>query len=250
MQAGINEVLVITTPDDQTNFIKLLGYGAHLGMKISYAVQPKPEGLAQAFLIGEAFISKEDVALILGDNIFHGPIFDSKLTRASKISGALIYGYEVKDPGRYGVAEVDENGKVVSIEEKPLNPKSSLAIPGLYFFDETVVSRAQSVVPSPRGELEITSVLESYMEEAKLKLSILPRGTTWMDCGTVDSLNDACNYVRVIEERQSFKIAALEEIAWNNRWISDEEFFAAASKLGNNEYSRYLFNLIDKQSMR
>jgi glucose-1-phosphate thymidylyltransferase len=218
-------------------------------MKISYAAQLKPEGLAQAFLIGEAFISQGDVALILGDNIFHGPIFESKQTIDSRISGALIYGYEVKDPGRYGVAEVNEIGEVLSIEEKPLNPRSSLAIPGLYFFDETVVSRAQVVVPSSRGELEITSVLESYMEEAKLKLNVLPRGTTWMDCGTVDSLNDACNYVRVIEERQSFKIAAVEEIAWNNKWISDEEFFTAASKLGNNEYSRYLLNLFDKQVM-
>jgi glucose-1-phosphate thymidylyltransferase len=249
MQTGIREVLVITTPDDQANFTKLLGDGGHLGMKISYAAQLKPEGLAQAFLIGEAFISQGDVALILGDNIFHGPIFESKQTIDSRISGALIYGYEVKDPGRYGVAEVNEIGEVLSIEEKPLNPRSSLAIPGLYFFDETVVSRAQVVVPSSRGELEITSVLESYMEEAKLKLNVLPRGTTWMDCGTVDSLNDACNYVRVIEERQSFKIAAVEEIAWNNKWISDEEFFTAASKLGNNEYSRYLLNLFDKQVM-
>ena len=244
MLAGIREVLIITTPNDQSAFMKLLGSGESIGMKISYEVQPLPEGLAQAFLIGSKFIGSDPVALILGDNIFHGMGLGRDLVNSTNPTGALIFGYSVKDPERYGVAEVDDNGKVISIEEKPRIPKSSLAIPGLYFFDSTVSKKAKLVKKSPRGELEITSILEQYRESDSLSLKYLARGTSWMDCGTAESLNDASNYIRVIEQRQGFKIGCIEEIAHRNGWISDTELKDLASSYGSSEYGHYLGQLV------
>ena len=244
MLARIREVLIITTPNDQSAFMKLLGSGESIGMKISYEVQSLPEGLAQAFLIGSKFIGNDPVALILGDNIFHGMGLGRDLVNSTNPTGALIFGYSVKDPERYGVAEVDDNGKVISIEEKPRIPKSSLAIPGLYFFDSTVSQKAKLVKKSPRGELEITSILEQYRERDSLSLKYLARVTSWMDCGTTESLNDASNYIRVIEQRQGFKIGCIEEIAHRNGWISDVELKILASSYGSNEYGQYLGQLI------
>lgn len=245
MLAGIRDVLIITTPNDQSAFMKLLGSGESIGMKLSYEVQSLPEGLAQAFLIGSKFIGNDPVALILGDNIFHGMGLGRDLVNSTNPTGALIFGYSVKDPERYGVAEVDDNGKVISIEEKPRIPKSSLAIPGLYFFDSTVSQKAKLVKKSPRGELEITSILEQYRESDSLSLKYLARGTSWMDCGTAESLNDAGNYIRVIEQRQGFKIGCIEEIAHRNGWISDSELKNLASSYGSSEYGHYLGQLVN-----
>lgn len=245
MLAGIRDVLIITTPNDQSAFMKLLGSGESIGMKLSYEVQSLPEGLAQAFLIGSKFIGNDPVALILGDNIFHGMGLGRDLVNSTNPTGALIFGYSVKDPERYGVAEVDDNGKVISIEEKPRIPKSSLAIPGLYFFDSTVSQKAKLVKKSPRGELEITSILELYRESDSLSLKYLARGTSWMDCGTAESLNDAGNYIRVIEQRQGFKIGCIEEIAHKNGWISDSELRDLANSYGSSEYGHYLGQLVD-----
>ena len=223
--------------------MKLLGSGAPIGMKISYEVQSLPEGLAQAFLIGSKFIGNDPVALILGDNIFHGMGLGRDLVNSTKPTGALIFGYSVKNPERYGVAEVDDSGKVISIEEKPHIPKSSLAIPGLYFFDSTVTRKAKLVKKSARGELEITSILEQYRENDSLSLKHLTRGTSWMDCGTAESLNDASNYIRIIEQRQGFKIGCIEEIAFRNGWISNKDLKFLASSYGSNEYGHYLDQL-------
>lgn len=245
MLAGIRDVLIITTPSDQSAFMKLLGSGESIGMKLSYEVQFLPEGLAQAFLIGSKFIGNDPVALILGDNIFHGMGLGRDLVNSTNPTGALIFGYSVKDPERYGVAEVDDKGKVISIEEKPRIPKSSLAIPGLYFFDSTVSQKAKLVKKSPRGELEITSILEQYRESDSLSLKYLARGTSWMDCGTAESLNDAGNYIRVIEQRQGFKIGCIEEIAHRNGWISDSELKNLASSYGSSEYGHYLGQLVN-----
>jgi glucose-1-phosphate thymidylyltransferase len=244
MLAGIREVLVITTPSDQLAFQRLLGDGKSVGLILSYAVQERPEGLAQAFIIGEEFIGNDPVALILGDNIFHGSGLGRDLTNSTNPGGAVIFGYEVADPQRYGVAEVDSLNNVVSLEEKPTKPKSSLAIPGLYFFDNTVCEKAKKVQKSARGELEITSVLETFRAEGRLQLKILPRGTAWMDCGTVESLNDASNYMRVIEERQGFKVGSIEEVAWRNKWISDSDLSQLASAYGKSEYGQYLQRLL------
>jgi glucose-1-phosphate thymidylyltransferase len=244
MLAGIREVLMITTESDQAAFKELLGSGESIGMNICYEVQPKPEGLAQAFLIGSNFTGSDPVALILGDNIFHGMGLGRDLINSTNPSGAFIFGYSVKNPERYGVAEVDENRKVISIEEKPQFPKSSLAIPGLYFFDNTVSQKANLVKKSPRGELEITSILEQYKESDNLTLKYLARGTSWMDCGTAESLNDASNYIRIIEQRQGFKIGCVEEIAHRNGWISEIDLKILASRYGSNEYGRYLEQLI------
>jgi glucose-1-phosphate thymidylyltransferase len=244
MLAGIRDILIITTPNDAPAFQKLLGNGKSFGINLHYLVQEKPEGLAQAFIIGNRFIGDESVALILGDNIFHGAGLGRNLSKCTNPEGALIFGYEVTDPQRYGVAEVNSKGGVISIEEKPSIPKSNLAIPGLYFFDKSVCAKASQVQKSARGELEITSILEAYRLEMKLKMNILPRGTAWMDCGTVDALNDASNYMRVIEERQGFKVGAIEEIAWRNNWISESEVRFLANTYGNNEYGKYLQRLI------
>jgi len=243
MLAGIRDILIITTPQDQTAFRNLLGNGRLLGINLSYEIQDSPEGLAQAFHIGENFIDGENVALVLGDNIFHGTGLGRELAKCSSPDGAVIFGYQVNDPQRYGVAEVSDSGEVISIEEKPISPKSNLAIPGLYFFDSSVCSRAKLTEKSHRGEYEITSILESYRRDRKLMIHVLPRGTSWMDCGTVKTLNDAGNYIRVIEERQSLKLGVIEEIAWRNGWISSPELLLLAESFKGNEYGAYLQRL-------
>jgi len=243
MLAGIKDILIITTPADQNAFQKLLGDGSPIGVNLNYETQEKPEGLAQAFIIGKKFIGAESVALILGDNIFHGSGLGTHLQNSTNPDGALIFGYEAIDPQKYGVAEIDTDGNVLSIEEKPVVPKSNLAIPGLYFFDNTVTGKAEKVQKSNRGELEITSVLDMYRVEAKLKLNVLARGTAWLDCGTVNSLNDAGNYIRVIEERQGFKVGCIEEIAWRKKWISTQQLLTLANNYGENEYGHYLRRL-------
>jgi glucose-1-phosphate thymidylyltransferase len=214
MLSGIKEILIITTPEEQDSFIRSLGDGSNLGISFNYAVQAKPEGLAQAFQIGADFIAGESVALILGDNIFYGPGLGISLEDFSNPVGALIFGYHVDDPRSYGVVAFNDEGDVLSIEEKPSEPKSNYAIPGLYFFDNSVVKRARNVKKSTRGEMEITSVLEFYLRENRRKVKVLPRGTAWLDCGTVESMNGAGNYIRVIEARQGLKIGCTEEIAW------------------------------------
>ena len=244
MLAGIREILIISTPGDQPLFQKLLGDGKDLGIRIEYATQPKPEGLAQAFTIGENFIGDSNVALILGDNIFQGTGLGGDLIECTNPYGALIFGYTVTDPGRYGVAEIDEEGIVLSIVEKPEFPKSNIAIPGLYFFDNTVIEKAKRVEKSTRGELEITSVLEMYKQEHHLMLNILPRGTAWLDCGTATSLNDACNYIRVIEERQGLKVSCPEEIAWRNGWLKSKDLVDLARSYGKSDYSDYLLKIV------
>jgi glucose-1-phosphate thymidylyltransferase len=245
MLAGIRQILIITTPHDKTPFSALLGDGSEFGISIQYAIQDKPEGLSQAFLIGEDFLAGDCAALILGDNIFHGSGLGRQLAENLDCQGAIIFGYSVKSPQQYGVAEIDIDGNVVSIEEKPLKPKSDLAIPGLYFFDSSVCQEAKKVERSARGEFEITSLLESYRKSGNLKLKVLARGTAWMDCGTVDSLNDASNYIRAIEARQGLKVACLEEIAFQKGWLSKEAIQSQLSKLGNNDYYTFLSGLFD-----
>ena len=244
MLAGIREILIITTREDQESFMRLLGDGSEIGIILRYEVQAKPEGLAQAFIIGESFINKENVALILGDNIFHGSGLGTQLEMYQNISGAQIFAYKVTDPNRYGIVEFDTLGKVISIEEKPKMPKSSFAIPGLYFYDSDVVDIAQGVVPSTRGELEITSINQAYLKEGRLDTKVLERGTVWLDTGTPESLFAAASYVRVIEERQGLKIACLEEIAWNRGWISNKEMIQLANNYGSSPYGTYLSNLL------
>jgi len=240
MIAGIRDVLIITTPQDSESFKNLLGDGSSIGISITYSVQPKPEGIAQAFLIGEEFIGDQSVALILGDNIFYGTGLGRRLSDMQSIVGAIIFGINVSEPQRYGVAEVLPNGQVISIEEKPEQPKSNIAIPGLYFFDNSVVDRAKNVAKSPRGELEITSIMNSYLDEGKLSLKELSSGTAWMDCGTIDSLNQATNYVKSVEEEINFKIGCIEEVAFLQGWISENEINNLAEALGKNEYASYL----------
>ena len=247
MLANIREILLITTLEDRYLFEKLLGDGKKLGLNIEYLVQDQPEGIAQAFIIGERFISNNDVCLVLGDNLFHGAGLGRSLANKTPVDGSLIFGYEVNNPERYGVAEVSSSGEVISIEEKPNEPKSRLAIPGLYFFDNTVVQKAKNIQRSQRGEYEITSVLECYMREKRLSIEILDRGTTWMDCGTFQSMNDASNYIRAIQERQGNKIAAIEEIAWRKGWITDFDLSQVALEYKESEYSSYLINQISKK---
>jgi glucose-1-phosphate thymidylyltransferase len=237
--------LIITTPQDSEDFKNLLGDGTLLGISITYAVQPKPEGLAQAFLIGENFISDESVALILGDNIFYGTGLGRSLSEITILEGATIFGVKVQDPSRYGVLEVSKTGKVISIEEKPTKPKSDIAVPGLYFFDNTVIERSKDVTKSSRGELEITSVIDSYLKEKKIKFRQLQENTKWMDCGTVDSLNEAANYVKTIEQEIGFKIGCIEEVAFRQGWIKSEDLAQISKDLGNNEYAKYLQNVLN-----
>lgn len=244
MLAGIRDVLVITTPEDQDNFRKLLNDGAQWGINISYAVQPNPEGLAQAFIIGERFIGSSPVCLVLGDNIFYGHGLANMLQSCANEKGATIFGYAVKDPERYGVVSFDENDKVIDIEEKPSNPKSKYAVTGLYFFDNDVVEIAKQVKPSPRGELEIISVINSYLERGKLKVQLLSRGMAWLDTGTHTSLLDAANYIKILEERQGLKIACLEEIAFRIGYIGSSQLEALAVELGKNGYGQYLMELL------
>jgi len=244
MLTGVREILIITTPQDQGSFMRLLGDGSRYGVSFTFAVQENPEGLAQAFLIGERFIGAGSSALILGDNIFHGSALGAQLKELREPSGALIFAYKVKDPERYGVIEFNSTGKVTSIEEKPLKPKSQYAVPGLYFYDNQVVDIARSVKPSARGELEITSVNQEYLKAGKLEAKVLERGTAWLDTGTFDSLNSASSFIQIIEERQGQKVSCLEEVAWRNGWISDSELTARADEYKSSPFASYLRNLL------
>ena len=244
MLAGIREILLITSEEDQPAFQRLLSRGEELGIEIAYAIQPSPDGLAQAFIIGEKFIDSNKVALALGDNIFHGAGLGTHLQSLTNVVGASIFAYRVNDPESYGVVEFSLSGKVISIEEKPLNPKSKYAVPGLYFYDESVVEIARNVKPSGRGELEITSVNQVYLEQGDLNITVLDRGTAWLDTGTFESFHAAASYVKIVEERQGNKIACLEEIAWRNNWINDNQLIYLAEKYQNNPYGTYLKQLL------
>ena len=244
MAAKIREVLIISTPRDTPLFQALLGDGSQLGMSLSYSIQEKPEGLAQAFLIGEQFIGDSSVALILGDNIFYGASLGRALADRNTTTEANIFGYWVSDARPYGVVEVDDKGKAISIEEKPTHPKSNYAVPGLYFYGNSVVDVAKNVKPSARGELEITSVNEHYLQAGTLDVTLLPRGTAWLDTGTVDTLQDAGEFVRIIEDRQGLKIGCIEEWAWRNQWISSEDVLRTARSLSGSSYGAYLESLL------
>lgn len=244
MLAGIREILIISTPEDLPNFEKLLGDGSNFGIQLSYAEQPSPDGLAQAFIIGEDFIGDDNVCLVLGDNIFYGQGFSPKLKQAAaRSSGATVFGYQVKDPERFGVVAFDENNKAISIEEKPEHPKSSYAVTGLYFYDSDVAKIAKQVKPSRRGELEITSINQAYLERGDLNVELLGRGFAWLDTGTHESLLEASSFVQTIEHRQGLKVACLEEIAFNNFWLSKEQLKVQGQALSKNEYGRYLLKL-------
>lgn len=243
MLGEIRDFLIITTPKDRESFQGLLGTGERLGINIEYAVQPNPEGLAQAFLIGENFIQNENVALILGDNLFHGPGLGHEIQGLRRLTGAHIFGYQVSDTSGYGIAQVDVSGKVISIEEKPTKPKSNIAITGLYLYDSSIVEVARSVKPSQRGELEITSVNQFYLDTGNLGFSLLARGTAWLDAGTLDSLFAASSYVKIVEERQGNMISCLEEIAWRNGWITDHDLEKLSQEYGDNPYSNYVASL-------
>ncbi len=244
MSAGIREILIITTPGDSSAFQRLLGDGSQFGISITYAVQPTPDGLAQAFIIGEKFIGSDSCALVLGDNIFHGTGLGEELKSVADPSGATIFAYRVADPTAYGVVEFDKSGRVISIEEKPEKPKSNFAVPGLYFYDNSVVEVAKSVEPSARGELEITTVNNVYLEAGTLSVKVLPEGTAWLDSGTFESLHDAASYVRVIEERQGKKVGCPEEIAWRNGWLSDAQLVSIGDQLIKSGYGKYLRSLL------
>jgi glucose-1-phosphate thymidylyltransferase len=243
MLAGIREILIITTPEDQQQFKKLLGDGSQWGCELHYEIQEKPNGLAQAFVIGEKFIGKDAVALVLGDNIFYGSRFSHLLQQSANPDGGVIFAYPVSDPERYGVVEFDKNHIAISIEEKPKSPKSNYAVPGLYFYDNSVVKIAKNISPSPRGEYEITDVNRKYLEEKKLKVAVLDRGFAWLDTGTFESLHDASEFVRVIEKRQGFKIGCLEEIAYRMHFIDKEQLLSLAQKLEKSGYGAYLKNI-------
>lgn len=246
MLAGIQDILIISTPEDMPSYQKLLGNGKQFGVNLSYEIQPSPDGLAQAFIIGEKFIGNDPVCLVLGDNIFHGQHFSDQLKKAnSQVSGATVFGYLVKDPERFGVVEFDEAGKAISIEEKPVKPKSDYAVTGLYFYDNDVVAIAKNIQPSDRGELEITSVNNVYLEKGRLQVEKLGRGFAWLDTGTHDSLLEASSYVQTIENRQGLKIAALEEIAWRNGWISDDQLKAQGEQFKKTQYGQYLLQLLE-----
>lgn len=245
MMAGINEILIISTPEDMPNFKRLLGDGTQFGCKFFYAIQEVPNGLAQAFVIGKEFIGDDKVALILGDNIFYGSGLQDLLVQNNDPDGGIIYAYHVSDPERYGVVEFDEDNVAISIEEKPTKPKSNFAVPGLYFYDNEVVKIASDLKPSARGEYEITDVNKEYLRRGKLKVSILDRGTAWLDTGTFDSLHQASQFVQVIETRQGQKVGCIEEIAWQKGFLNDEELRALAQPLLKSGYGQYLLNLLD-----
>ncbi|WP_312902360.1 glucose-1-phosphate thymidylyltransferase RfbA [Chryseobacterium taichungense] len=244
--AGIKDILIITTPHDQAGFIKLLGDGSQIGCNIQYVVQPSPDGLAQAFILGDEFIGNNAAALVLGDNIFYGSEMGTLLKNKTNPEGGVVFAYHVSDPERYGVVEFDDDFKAVSIEEKPLKAKSNYAVPGLYFYDNEVVEIAKNIQPSARGELEITDVNNVYLNKGKLEVGVLDRGTAWLDTGTFESLNDASEFVRVIEKRQGFKIGCIEEIAFRNKFINEEQLLETAVKYGKSGYGEYLKNLIHK----
>ena len=250
MNAGIRDILVISTPHDLPGFKRLLGDGHEIGVRFSYAEQPSPDGLAQAFIIGEEFIGDDSVCLVLGDNIFHGVGFENVLRQSvldvDEYGNATVFGYWVNDPERYGVAEFDDEGNCLSIEEKPQHPRSNYAVVGLYFYPNSVINIAKTIKPSARGELEITTVNQTYLQQKSLKVQTLPRGFAWLDTGTHDSLAEASTFIEVIEKRQGLKIACLEEIAYRNHWISAEELRATANTMAKNDYGQYLLNLLDR----
>jgi glucose-1-phosphate thymidylyltransferase len=247
MLAGIQEILVITTPHDRESFERLLGDGGHWGISISYAVQPKPEGLAQAFLIGECFLNGAPAALILGDNLFHGDELVTQLQSCQTTSqAAVVFAYPVRDPSRYGVVEFADDGRVLSIEEKPSNPRSRYAVTGLYFYDESVVERAKRVKPSGRGELEITDLNRQYLEEGLLQVELMGRGMAWLDTGTSDSLHEASSYIRTLEHRQGLKVGCPEEVAWRMGWITDQDLHELAVPLAKSGYGNYLKQLLER----
>ena len=244
MLAGIRDVLIITTPADQEQFQRLLGDGSRFGINLEYKVQPSPDGLAQAFILGADFIGNDPVALVLGDNIFYGPGLGTQLATYEQKDGATVFAYQVADPRAYGVVEFDEDFNALSIEEKPENPKSDYAIPGLYFYDSKVVEYARQIKPSPRGELEITDLNRIYLEQGKLKVEVLPRGTAWLDTGTFDSLADASNFIRTVQSRQGLSVGCPEEIAWRHGWLSDEQLRDIATPLVKSGYGSYLLGLL------
>ncbi|MDC5804557.1 glucose-1-phosphate thymidylyltransferase RfbA [Vibrio europaeus] len=247
MLAGIRDILVITTPEDNAAFKRLLGDGSGFGISIQYAIQKSPDGLAQAFIIGEEFIGNDSVCLVLGDNIFYGQSFSNTLqSAAQEKSGATIFGYQVRDPERFGVVEFDDQMKAVSIEEKPTHPKSEYAVTGLYFYDNQVVSFAKTVTPSERGELEITSINQMYLESGQLKVELLGRGFAWLDTGTHQSLHEASSFVQTIEHVQGLKVACLEEIAWRNGWLTSKQIKDLAKPMSKNEYGQYLLRLVQE----
>ncbi len=245
MLAGIHEILIISTPEDLPNFKKLLGDGSQFGIELSYAEQPSPDGLAQAFIIGEEFIGDDSVCLVLGDNIFYGQGFSPKLRKAAQLEkGATVFGYPVRDPERFGVVEFDDHQRAISIEEKPKKPKSQYAVTGLYFYDNDVVEIAKNVKPSERGELEITCVNQAYLERGDLNVELLGRGFAWLDTGTHESLLEAAQFVETLEKRQGYKVACLEEIAFNQGWLSKDALYTAAKQLSKNSYGQYLMELV------
>ena len=251
MLAGIRDILIITTPEDQEGYVRLFGDGNQFGINLTYAIQPSPDGLAQAFIIGEDFIGDDNVCLILGDNIFYGPNFTPRLKKAlNRKIGATVFGYQVKNPEHFGVVEFDEEMHAISIEEKPTQPRSNYAVTGLYFYDNDVVEIAKEVKPSDRGELEITSVNQVYMERGNLNVELLGRGFAWLDTGTHDSLLDAAQFVETIEKRQGYKIACIEEIAWRNGWLTAEQMHELAQPMAKNGYGRYLLELLKTDARR
>ncbi|MUK92269.1 glucose-1-phosphate thymidylyltransferase RfbA [Aliivibrio fischeri] len=253
MLAGIKDILIITTPEDNAGFKRLLGDGSDFGINLEYAIQPSPDGLAQAFIIGEEFIGDDSVCLVLGDNIFYGQSFGQQLTRARELTAqglATVFGYQVKDPERFGVVEFDAEMKAVSIEEKPESPKSNYAVTGLYFYDNRVVEMAKQVKPSHRGELEITTLNEMYLDDGSLNVELLGRGFAWLDTGTHESLHEASSFVQTIENVQGLKVACLEEIAWRNGWLSDEQVLTLAKPMMKNEYGHYLTRLVNENQKK
>jgi len=244
MLAGIREIMIITTPRDRESFERTLGNGSRYGISIEFAVQENPDGIAQAFIIGESFIGKDSCALALGDNIIYGSGLGRQLSTFSEIDGAQIFAYKVKDPSRYGVVEFNKFGQVINLEEKPVNPKSSFAIIGLYFYDNSVIDLAKTIKPSQRGELEITSINQIFLKKEKLKVSVLERGTAWLDTGTFESLSAASNFIQIVEERQGQKISCLEEIAWRNGWLDDSQLLSLSESYGQSPFGGYLRGLI------
>ncbi|MEO9247706.1 glucose-1-phosphate thymidylyltransferase RfbA [Citricoccus nitrophenolicus] len=243
--AGIRDILIITTPHDAEAFHRFLGDGSRFGINLTYTVQPSPDGLAQAFLLGEHHIGTDTVALVLGDNLFYGAGMGEQLERFQDLDGGAVFGYQVKDPTAYGVVEFDETGRVISLEEKPAHPKSTYAVPGLYFYDKDVIDIARNLEPSPRGELEITDVNRAYLDQGRLQVSILPRGTAWLDTGTFDDLNDASDFIRTVEKRQGLKVSAPEEVAWRRGFLTDDDLRRVAEPLVKSGYGQYLLGLLE-----
>ncbi|WP_413543912.1 glucose-1-phosphate thymidylyltransferase RfbA [Citricoccus nitrophenolicus] len=245
--AGIQDILIITTPHDAESFHRLLGDGSRFGINLTYRDQPSPDGLAQAFLLGENHIGTDTVALVLGDNLFYGTGMGDQLQRFQQIDGGAVFGYQVKDPSAYGVVEFDRHGRVLSLEEKPAHPRSTYAVPGLYFYDNGVIDIARELKPSPRGELEITDVNRAYLAQGRLQVSILPRGTAWLDTGTFDDLNDASDFIRTVEKRQGLKVSAPEEVAWRRGFLTDEDLRRVAEPLTKSGYGQYLLGLLENE---